>query len=69
MATTTTTDPAINVGIGGVNVAFLAHMLKILEDSNNSTIPFFLPFKNGQGKVGFTNSLNRQKITCIQLAN
>lgn len=50
-AIATTTDPAINVGTAGVNAAFLAYMLKILEASNNSNILFILPFKDGQSKL------------------
>ena len=51
-AAATTTDPAVNTGVAGVNVAFLAYMMKILETSNNNNIAFILPFKDGQGKVG-----------------
>lgn len=47
----TTTTFATSLATVGVNVAFLAYMLKILEASNNSNIPFILPFKDGQGKV------------------
>ena len=50
-AAATTTDPAVNAATAGVNAAFLAYMLKILESTNDGNIPFILPFKDGQGQV------------------
>ena len=51
-AAATTTDPAVSTAVAGANAAFLAYMMKVLEASNNTNIPFILPFKDGQGKVG-----------------
>ena len=50
-ALATTTDPAVNAGVAGVNAAFLTYMMKIIEASNNSNLSFILPFESGQGKV------------------